>query len=148
MRFDINGHTNPVEAAKLSMQAMGFEIDEASFDILAAKRGEATAEEIGNGFLISGFDDLKRLAEIGNIVIVFEDGIVTAYDPSIYAQMKGHRIPANPRLGFDPTAHNVRRDLAMADQIVADQRLVGETVGETAPGADDATAVRSSENLS
>lgn len=55
------------------------------------------------------------------------------------------RIPANPRLGFDPSAHNVRRDLAMADQIVADQRSIGETVGEAAPGADDASAVRSSE---
>lgn len=57
------------------------------------------------------------------------------------------RIPSNPRLGFDPTAHNVKRDLCMADQIIADQCTVGETVGEAAPGADDAAAVRSSEEI-
>jgi hypothetical protein len=35
----------------------------------------------------------------------------------------------------------------MVDQIITDQQGLGETVGEAAPGADDASAVRSSEEI-
>lgn len=73
------GYTNPVRAACYAIKSLGVPVDEASFDRLAARRGDASPEQIANGFLIRGCDDIQRLCDMADMVIVSADGIVTAF---------------------------------------------------------------------
>lgn len=73
------GHRNPVRCALEWFTAKGYpsrtlDIDTESFERVAALVGDASAEEIANGFLVNSTSDVQRLCDIGNFVIRIQDG--------------------------------------------------------------------------
>lgn len=76
-----DGMRNPVLAAKAFCDAVGYPVDTASFDRVASIRGDRPIED---GFIVRCFEDVQRLCEIGNFVILQQDGQVIAMLPEEY----------------------------------------------------------------
>lgn len=76
----LTGFTNPVRAALAWLRVTGVPLDEAAFENLAERRGDASPEQIADRFIIRGYDDLQRLCEMADMVIFqrSSDGVVTA----------------------------------------------------------------------
>lgn len=83
-RVPVTGYRNPIKALAAGVKACGAKIDTASFDRLAELRGDSRPEEIADGFIIRGYDDLQRLCELGNVVIATDpkSGLVVCHDPA------------------------------------------------------------------
>ncbi len=75
------GYRNPVLCALAYLKAIDMPADETSFARVAALRGDASAEEIANGFVVVTYDDLQRLCEMAEIVICAVDGVVHCFTP-------------------------------------------------------------------
>jgi hypothetical protein len=74
--------SNPARAALAFIKATGAsEIDAASFDRVAELCGDATPEQLANGFLIDNYGALQRLCDIGDFCIFThaKTGLVTAW---------------------------------------------------------------------
>lgn len=75
------GYTNPVLCVLAYLKAVDVPADEASFAKVAALRGDASAEDIANGFVVVSYDDLQRLCEMAEIVIAQVGGVVHCFTP-------------------------------------------------------------------
>lgn len=74
--LQLAGFTNPVTAAQAFIQASGVDVDARSFKIVGNIVGDMT---VSPGFMLSGFQDLMKLCEIGKFeIIMTADGYCTA----------------------------------------------------------------------
>lgn len=69
----LHGLRNAAYCAKLALKAMGFTVDEESFDRVASLRGDAPPEALEKGFIVQSYDDIQRLCEIADMAI-YQDG--------------------------------------------------------------------------
>lgn len=77
----ITGHRNPVTAAKFALLSWKVTIDEHSFDQVAELRGDSTPEQLADGFIVRGHDELQRLCELGDFCIADVGGVIKALLP-------------------------------------------------------------------
>jgi hypothetical protein len=108
-RVPITGYRNPIRALAAGVKACGAKIDTASFDRLAEQRGDSRPEEIADGFIIRGYDDLQRLCELGNVVIATDptSGLVVCHDPAEWQDSQAQPYTPGP---YDDDGALVRRD--------------------------------------
>lgn len=81
MAVPFTGFRNPVLAAAAYVRGMDVPWDEASFERVASLRGNASPEQLKDGFAIKNIDDLQRVCVIGEFCIIQIDGQVTALVP-------------------------------------------------------------------
>lgn len=81
-RFVLSGFMNPVQAIYEAIRTLGGEPDRESFDRLTKLRENATPI---SGFILRGYEDVQRLCELADIVVVHKDGKVFAYEPAEWA---------------------------------------------------------------
>jgi hypothetical protein len=91
-KIPFTGFRNPIKALATGVKALGARIDEDSFDRLAEKRGDSRPEEIADGFLIRGIEDIQRLCELGNVIIATDPktGLVVCHDPAEWQDSQIH----------------------------------------------------------
>lgn len=81
--YSLNGFVNPVRCAAEAVRAMyDGAVDHESFERIAVNRGHTSPEILGVGFIVRGYEDLQKLCDLGNFVIVMGgDGVVRAFEP-------------------------------------------------------------------
>lgn len=87
----VTGFRNPAKAAAAYIRAMDVPWDESSFDRLAGLRGDASPEDLQDGFIVKNIDDLQRVCQIGEFSIIQIDGQVTALLPEELPQSVDRR---------------------------------------------------------
>jgi hypothetical protein len=77
----ITGFLNPVLAAEMWVARNGIPYDMDSFERVAKLRGDAASEVVADGFIVTGYDDLQRLCDIGDFCLANIGGRLTALVP-------------------------------------------------------------------
>lgn len=72
----MTGHKNAVRAARCFLEALGGDIDAASFDRMEALRGNAPPEALANGFVVHDMGGLSRLCTIAQFSVVVKGGVL------------------------------------------------------------------------
>jgi len=93
--FHLTGHKNAVSATLACLKASSIPVDEPSFQRLAELRGDAAALVIENGFIVVGYEGLQRLCDIGDMIIHWKYGVVTAYGTEEWTA--GHELTLEPQ---------------------------------------------------
>lgn len=77
----MTGYKNAALCALAYVKAIGLPVDETSFARVAGKIGDATDEQIAQGFIVTTYEDLERLCDIGGFLIASKDDLITAFMP-------------------------------------------------------------------